>query len=279
MRSHTGVPLLGHGGPAAADPGVEPRRPGVAATAGGGVQPVRARRASHCASRSTSRPSSRPASCWISSSCTSRSSRPGPSSRFACTPSRWTPRRMKGSRASMPPRWRPTGSGRRGTSAQCATAARLIEHWASSGASSATSRTSSWRRLRALPAPRGGRSRVHRRTAEYVVVTSLWAFRRNELTVEFARKWMEESVGKDFHDASGLPVMLLNRRTRISRSGCCRGRSRRRFPTITSARTACTSAPALLPEQRPARPGLSARPRWDGRKWCISGPCGDREPR
>ena len=45
---------------------------------------------------------------------------------------------------------------------------------------------------------------------EYVVVTSLWAFRRNELTVEFSRKWMEESVGKDFHDASGLPVALLD---------------------------------------------------------------------
>ena len=45
---------------------------------------------------------------------------------------------------------------------------------------------------------------------EYVVVTSLWAFRRNERTLEFARKWMEESVGKDFHDASGLPVVLMN---------------------------------------------------------------------
>ena len=45
---------------------------------------------------------------------------------------------------------------------------------------------------------------------EYVVVTSLWAFRRNELTVEFSKKWMAESVGKDFHDASGLPVALLD---------------------------------------------------------------------
>ena len=45
---------------------------------------------------------------------------------------------------------------------------------------------------------------------KWLVVTSLWGFRKNELTVEFARKWMEESAGRDFHDAEGLPLVLMD---------------------------------------------------------------------
>ena len=45
---------------------------------------------------------------------------------------------------------------------------------------------------------------------KWLIVTSLWGFQRNERTLEFSRKWKEESVGRGFHDAEGLPLVLMD---------------------------------------------------------------------
>ena len=42
---------------------------------------------------------------------------------------------------------------------------------------------------------------------KWLIVTSLWGFQRNERTLNFSREWKTESVGRDFHDAEGLPLV------------------------------------------------------------------------
>jgi hypothetical protein len=44
------------------------------------------------------------------------------------------------------------------------------------------------------------------------IQTSLWSFRRNPRSIEFARRWLERSARRDLADASGLPEALMEDR-------------------------------------------------------------------